>query len=261
MAKRSRRCHEALTRDAPDAARCEDVLRRFFESELMPPGLPQVQLVIWSLVFLAAPGLFLPLRFAGKYTRCDSQRPDLLVHSMLVDRLLFITLTMTALGVVALVIWDGIFPDRRDARILAFAGARPRADRRTPARALRLGRDFLAGNNLVPSLVFGATMASSAGAANPVRGVFAHLVVANEAGGFVFTALVALQGACLNMGGRRTSDRIAVLLQVFFVMALLQMIFFIGACAGCSADLDSAGWGRFRRYGFLGSMTCWAAGP
>ena len=48
------------------------------------------------------------------------------------DRLILITLSMIAIGVVGLVIWDGVFPDRRDVRIL---GVLP-----IPTRDFVLGR-------------------------------------------------------------------------------------------------------------------------
>jgi len=50
---------------------------RLFESDLMPPGLPQVQLVIWSVVLVATPTLTLPGMFAQKYTALCSTRARL----------------------------------------------------------------------------------------------------------------------------------------------------------------------------------------
>ena len=79
--------------------------------------MPQAQVVIWSLAFLATPRLILPVKFADQRA-ADAPDPGSMVHALLVFRLFFITLTMTAIGFVALMIWDGIFPDRRDARIL-----------------------------------------------------------------------------------------------------------------------------------------------
>jgi hypothetical protein len=201
---------------------------RFFETDLMPPGLPQVQLVIWGMALLAAPGLLLPVEFAAKYTILQGQHPELLARAMLVDRLIFITLTMTAIGLVALVIWDGMFPDRRDARILTslpLPGRIPIAARLLALAAL-VGI-FLAGVNVVPSVIFGSAIGGFGGATSAFRGMFAHLVATSLAGIFVFTSLMALQGSVLNVGGRRTADRIALLLQVLFVMALLQMIFIL----------------------------------
>jgi hypothetical protein len=214
---------------------------RFFESDLMPPGLPQVQLVIWSLALLASPGLLFPARFAGKYTLMRRGDPALLAHALLVDRLLFVTLTMTAIGVVALVIWDGVFPDRRDARILSVLPL--------PARVLIIGRllalaalagIFLTGMNAVPTIIYGPVVAAFGGAANVVFGAAAHFAATTLAGLFVFSTLIALQGIVLNVGGRRAADRLSVMLQIVFVMALLQMIFFLPRLGSVvQANLDA----------------------
>ena len=42
------------------------------------------------------------------------------------DRLIFIILSMTAMGFVALVLWQNVFPDRRDARLLGVLPLRGR---------------------------------------------------------------------------------------------------------------------------------------
>jgi hypothetical protein len=146
---------------------------------------------------------------------------------------------MTAIGVVALVIWDGVFPDHRDARILSVLPL--------PARVLILGRllalaalagVFLTGMNAVPTIVYGPVLAAFGGASNAVFGAAAHFTATAMAGVFVFTTLIALQGLALNVGGRRAADRLSVLLQIFFVMALLQMIFFMPRLGGLlPADL------------------------
>jgi hypothetical protein len=90
---------------------------RFFESDLLPPGLPQVQLVIWSLSLLAAPGLLLPVRLSGAYTQLE-HKPELLIRAIQGHRLIFLVLSMTSMGLVALVLWQNLYPDRRDARLL-----------------------------------------------------------------------------------------------------------------------------------------------
>jgi hypothetical protein len=43
--------------------------RRFFETDLMPPGLAQVQLVIGAMTFLAAPSFLMPFNFATRYAQ------------------------------------------------------------------------------------------------------------------------------------------------------------------------------------------------
>jgi hypothetical protein len=200
---------------------------RFFESDLMPPGLPQVQLVIWSLALLATPGLLMPVRFAGAYEMMRGH-PELLAQTFLLHRLFFITLSMTALGLVALAVWDGVFPDRRDARILT--GLPVPGWGLVLARLLALSAlaaIFLAGVNIVPTLVYSPVMYFAGGASSLPLAFAGHLVATTLAGLFVFSTLIVLQGLALNLGGQRAADRIAVALQIVFVVALLQLIFFL----------------------------------
>ena len=98
---------------------------KLFESELMPAGLPQVQLIIWSVVLIATPTLTLPGVYAQKYTGLWA-RPGTLSAAINTDRMVLITFAMIALGFVALVIWESVFPDRRDARILGHCRFRRR---------------------------------------------------------------------------------------------------------------------------------------
>jgi hypothetical protein len=217
---------------------------RFFESDLMPPGLPQAQLVIWSMAALATPGLLLPVRFASRFLQADSG-PMGVANALHTFRLLFITLTMTAVGMVALVIWDGIFPDRRDARILTSLPVPGRV--LVGARLLALAAlcgIFVAGVNVVPAVLYAPMIAAFGGAANQALGILAYVVATTFAGAFVFCALVALQGIVLNLGGRRAGDRLSLLLQIVFVTMLLQMVFFMPRVGGMLAPDLSSGWLR-----------------
>ena len=206
--------------------------------------MPQGQVVVWSLAFLATPGLIIPAKFAIGGLRMHRD-PGSMVHALLVFRLFFITLTMTAIGIVALMIWDGIFPDRRDARILTplpvpgsvLIGARLLA-------LAALCGIFVVGINAVPTVFYAPFIARSGAAANQVQGILAFAVANGLAGVFVFTALISLQGLALNLGGKKATDRMSLVLQVLFVTALLQMIFFMGRVgAALPADLNS-GWPR-----------------
>jgi hypothetical protein len=200
---------------------------RFFESDLMPSGLPQVQLVIWSVAFLAAPNLFFPVSFALHYSAADA-RGESLLGPILLHRMLFITMTMTAIGLVALVIWDGVFPDRRDARILTALPVPHRV--LVSARLLALSAlcaMFLLGVTAVPTLVYGTSVGAYGAARSALHGLAGHFVATTAAGVFVFTTLVALQGIVLNVGGRRAADRLSLAMQIGFILILLQMIFFL----------------------------------
>jgi hypothetical protein len=203
------------------------LFRRFFETDLIPAGGDAGQTVIAFLTLLAAPGLLLPFRFSLKYVELAARAPDALPRALITDRLLFVTLTLIALGLVALVIWEGVFPDRRDARVL---GALPIPDRvMIRARLLALAGlagIFLLGTNTVPTLIYGSVLGISGGAATPVHGILAHLITNVAAGAFVFCGLIALQGLLLNLFGRRAAERLSIVLQLLFVVGLLQLVFF-----------------------------------
>ena len=201
--------------------------RRLFESDLMPAGAPQVQLVIWSMALLASPGLLLPGRFSYKYLTLQHQ-PDALARALLLDRLLFITLTMASLGLVALVVWDGVFPDRRDARILGALPLRSRDLILARLGALgTLALFFCAGLNLIPTVLYGPTVAGFGAARNALTGAGAHLISTTLAGVFVFFSLIAVQGLLLVVAGRRAAERLAFVLQMLLAVVLLQILFFM----------------------------------
>lgn len=203
---------------------------RFFESDLLPADVPQAQFVIWSLALLAAPGLLLPVRLIGNLLQAP---PASLPDSLLLHRLIFITLSMTIAGVVTLIIWDGVFPDRRDARILTPlpVSGRVLIGARLLALAALCGI-FVGGTSLAPTVTYGLAAGAFGAAANPLRGLIAHAVANVAASVFVFTSLIALQGLALNFAGRRWSDRLSFLTQMLFVLALLQLAFFMPHLAG-----------------------------
>ena len=88
---------------------------RMFESELLPQGLPQTQLVFATVTVLAGPALGLPILFTKKYI---GKPPAAVLASMAQDRALVLLLAMLATAMAALVLWEKVFPDRRDCRTL-----------------------------------------------------------------------------------------------------------------------------------------------
>jgi hypothetical protein len=200
---------------------------RFFESDLVPSGVAQVQLVIWSIALLAAPGFMLAFQLEKKYARLWRARRSALPDAILADQVLFITYGMLALGLVALVIWEGVFPDRRDARVLGVLPLRVRTHVVGRLSALgALAGLFAVGANSLSAVSYGATIWSYGFAGNLVRGIAAHLAATALAGLFVFFLLIALQGALLNLFGRRAAQRLSLVAQTLFVMAVLQAMLF-----------------------------------
>lgn len=201
---------------------------RLFESDLMPPGLPQTQFVIWGIALFCAPGYLLSFLSAMRYDQISRFSPDRLADAILLNQLVFVTFGMMALGLVALIVWEGVYPDRRDVRILGVLPLRIRTF--VVGRVLALAvvaALFCLGMNLPPAVVYGLTLWAHDVAAGPLRAVAAHLIATAAGGLFVFFLVIAAQGILLNVFGRRVAQRLALLVQAIFVVVLLQTMLFV----------------------------------
>ena len=85
----------------------------FLQSDVMPQGL-QASATIWAAAFLAAPAMLLSAQFLGKYSFLERYSPQFLERAIWSDRGLFILLSSGAIGIVSVVMWDTLFPARRD---------------------------------------------------------------------------------------------------------------------------------------------------
>ena len=201
---------------------------RFFENDVLPAGIAQTRLVFSGLVVLTAPMYLLTFVFLMKYEQLDAFRPARLPMAMLADELVYVAVSMIGLGAVALFSWDGVFPDRRDARTF---GVLPLATRTIVAGRLAalgaLALLFAVGPNLLTGVLYGTILWIYGGATNPLRGMAAHVIACSAAGLFVFFTVIAVQGALLGVLGRRLAQRLALLFQTLFVVLLLQTLLFL----------------------------------
>ncbi len=201
---------------------------RFFESELMPGGRPQVRLIVWGLAILAAPGFMASFRIGRIYQTLWRDRPAQLADAVMRDQLLFVTFGMMALGLIALLVWEGVFPDRRDVRILGILPLPARTH--VVARLAALGAVaalFCVGANLLSAIAFGPTLWSYGAAPGPLRAIAGHLAATTAGGLFAFYLLIALQGVLLNVFGRRAAQRLALVFQTIFMVVILQALMLV----------------------------------
>src|SRR5580765_213984 len=200
---------------------------RLFESDLMPPGLPQVQLVIWSVVLVATPTLTLPGVFAQKYTGLWFE-PGTLGPAIASDRLILLTLAMIAAGLVAIVTWENALPDRRDARIL---GALPISTTVfVTARLLALAQLFalfFVTLGLLPSVMFSGLASAYLEPGGFLRMIGAQVLAALAGTLSTFCAVIALQCLSIRILGRAMAQRVAIVVQILFAVVLVQMIFLL----------------------------------
>jgi hypothetical protein len=209
---------------------------RLFESDLMPPGHPQVHLLIMAITILGMPGLAVPMMYTPKYGRI-SFFPGVLGAAINTDRVMMITLCMIAMGFAALVIWEGVFPDRRDARILS-----PLPIDTATFVVARLGALgwlfclFVAGTTVLPALMFSLIVSGFLPTPGIVRSVTSHVAALLLACAFAFYSLLALQCLLLALFGRAIVQRLTVLLQILFTVGLLQLLLFLPSLGARMGD-------------------------
>ena len=211
---------------------------RLFESELIPPGIGHVRVVISLIAFFAAPNYILPLLLMKKYVWIGP--PDLLRSAMAQDRTLALLLTMTATAFISLVIWENIFPDRRDSRILGVLPLRARSFviARLFAIVALFALVFLLPTAL-GSIGFGI-IGSMTHLPEGFSGVAAaHFTTLAAAQGLVFFGIVTIQCALMSVAGPSAAHRLAVVLQMVIIIAVLQMPMVLPA--GASFALDPSG--------------------
>ena len=102
----------------------------FLQSDLMPAGV-QASAGIWAAAFLVAPAMLPLAQDLVTYNFIRHFRTQLVERALWSDEALFLLLSCGALGIVSVVMWDTLFPNRRDVFVL---GPLPRRDARAVGR-------------------------------------------------------------------------------------------------------------------------------
>lgn len=222
---------ERWWRTAPVAVLGRLFFGRFFENEHVSPGTEARTGVIHALAFVAAPGTVLPLMLGPGYAWLSSRAPEDLQRALWAHRGLFVTLSMILMGGLAVLAWDALFPDLRDARVL---GPLP-----VPARVIFAGK--LGALSLFVLLftlaivTFPAVLYPAAVETGRVPGVTAwstlraHVVANGLAALFSFAAVAALEGVLLVVLPRRLFRRASGAAQAALVVALFLLLFSLPA--------------------------------
>ena len=157
---------------------------------------------------------------SGGFSRSSSKR------TLWSDRSLFLLLSAGAMGIVAVVMWDTLFPDRRDVFAL---GPLPVESRVQSAGRLgglltlfglfAVASERHAGTALSARVGEATSSASSAGRSD-------MSIAALAADAFVFFGLTSVQGVLIVVTSRRAAERLAPIIQTGAVLVLLVGLLF-----------------------------------
>jgi hypothetical protein len=205
----------------------------FLQSDLMPQGM-QAPALIWAAAFLVGPAIFFPAQYLAKYPFIRKFHPERLERAFWDDRLLFLLMSAGAIGAVSVVMWDTLFPARRDAFVLTpLPVSLPVQMMGRLAGLVALCTAFVVALNGVPSITFPAVTCAFL---QMPRAMLGHFVSTAAADAFVFFTVTSLQGVIILAFGRRAAARLSPVAQVIAVVAILLAILFIGGIRAATAD-------------------------
>jgi hypothetical protein len=138
------------------------------------------------------------------------------------EKTFYLGFATIASGVLTIVAWSSLLPDRRDTLILGALPVEPRTVVAAKLLALGgyLGLVALA-MHAVGAVFWGSILGDSVSLAFSVRGIAAHVVASSAASIWVCLAVAATQGLTLAMVGPRLFRRASTLLQVVLVGLLV----------------------------------------
>ena len=214
-------------------------LRRLFHSDLVPETVDLRRSAIVLAAVLTVPPALYAVALSLNY---GSWMSDMQLATRAVpQKLYFIGYSMAAVGLVSVLAWDALFPDRRDAMVLGGLPVRARTVALAKLAALAA---FVAGFAVVVNAPATVIFSFVAGGYLPfdvfLRYPVAHLAATVSAGLLVFLAVVAVQASLALVCPRRLHRRLAMLAQLLFVIVLIEWLAFAPGLLLRLAAIDQA---------------------
>ena len=215
---------------SPFGVLCRTFFAQFFASEIVTSEMRLRQVMIGVLAFLLMPGVMM-MSDGVKQLEMVELRARRLHASGMVEPVLaylasdLIMYSMVTVSFIAVLEWEALGFDRRDAMVL---GALPiRGSTIIGAKLAALGALLVAvaaSINLMPTMSFAFATASLFGLTAFVRYLTAYIAATIGAAVFVFAAIVTIRGAMTLVAGPRLALRLGSLLQFLFVGALVTFL-------------------------------------
>jgi hypothetical protein len=216
---------------------------RFFDTEIVSVRGDLSSLLAQFAALMAALSLVLVLmtgpKYAGLYQHLTARQ---LGEAAWGDQEFLISTSMAIVGVFTLLLWDALFPDRRDCMILGVMPVNTRIIFAAKLAALgsALGLAIVAANCFTGLVCPFLIVPGSAGLPAGIRNFAAYWLVIVLASGFVFLLLIGLQGAALNLLPNRWFLRWSSFIQMAAFFAILALYFLAPPLASREALADPA---------------------
>jgi hypothetical protein len=203
---------------------------RFLDNELLSAEGDSRQTMVHTVALIAALGITLSLSYFYKYEfPLDPIRPALRDAIAWGDREFLISIAMAVTGIAAVVLWDALFPDRRECLTLSALPVRGRTV--FLAKTLSVVVVFLtitAALNGPTALFFPWIVLGDRGALAPfLWTAFVHLTAVFAASAFVFFTFLCIQGLLINVLSFQKYKWISTWVQLGSLFTILCLLFLV----------------------------------
>lgn len=199
---------------------------RFVENDLICLDGDTRGTLVGILTILIAPGVFLPLIEYLQFTTMSWRPLWFRDIASLPDKGLYLAFSMTVLGIMTVLEWEALLPDKRDYSVL-----RPFPIRLSTVFGAKIASlagfwaVFTVAINIVPAAVFPVAVAQKAPFGALAWMTWCHALAIVAANAFMFLAMIAAQGVLMNVLGWRRFRRAAPYAQLVLVAWLLVTFF------------------------------------
>jgi hypothetical protein len=216
------------SRDQPVVRLTRLFVRRLLDNDLISPHADRHESLAVLYGLVASLSVFVTFFVAAPYLSSFVQLPGPTAMSALPDRFLFIAASMTICAIAALIVWDALALEPRDAAILGPLPISPWTITRAKlAAALVFALAFSVAVNAVPSVLYPVFLTLNMRGTR-LSGIF--LLIASQAitvvvAGFVgFFAILALRGLLRMVLGPRGFSRISSAAQSVLVVGAVTAL-------------------------------------
>ncbi len=220
---------------------------KFLENDLICLEGDTLSPLINMLALVAAPGAFLSVMANFVYGPMYIHPVWVRDVASLQDKGLYLSFSMAVLGILVVLEWDTLLPDRRDYNVLQPFPIRLGTILTAKIAALAgLWAVFTAAINLVSTVLFPMVVVQNGNLETVIWFTRGHAIAILAANAFMFLALISLQGLLIHVLGWRWFRRVSPYAQVLLIAGLLLMFFSSGAIThGLRPSQASSGPMRF----------------
>jgi hypothetical protein len=213
-------------------------LRRLLDNDLISPHADRHDSVAVQLAVVVSVAVFVTFFLSMAYLAAFIQLPGQTVLSALSNRFLFISASIAVSALAALMVWDALSLEARDAAILGPLPIPGRVITRAKlAAALVFGVVFTIALNGVPSVLYPAFLTLNlhgVGGAGILRLIGAHATSVMLAGLFGFFGVLAVRGLLRLILGERRFGRLSGPAQSLLIMCAVTALILTPTVRGSS---------------------------